>query len=110
MTTTSRLPDWPSRVLAIAGVALLLYGAENLLEWHAGWAILSDLPFLPHRLHYDTAWAFMLCGVALFAVVAGAGAGAMVCALAAMAIGAARWLQQLFPALDIPIHPLLGSP
>src|SRR5262245_9905903 len=110
MTTTSRLPDWPSRVLAIVGFALLLYGAENLLEWHAGWAILSDLPFLPHRLHYDTAWAFMLCGVALFAVVADAGAGAMVCALAAMAIGAARWLQQLFPALDIPIHPLLGSP
>ena len=108
--TMFRLPDWPSRVLAIVGFALLLYGAENLLEWHVGRAILSELPFLPHRLHYDTAWAFALCGVALFAVAAGAGLCATTCALAAMAIGVARWLQHLFPALDIPIHPLLGNP
>lgn len=104
-----RLPDWPSRVLAIAGFALVLFGAGNLLEWHAGIAILSKLP-LPYPLHYDTAWAFALCGLALFAFVAGARPGAMMCALAAMAIGIARWLQQLFPTLDIPIHPLLGGP
>lgn len=106
----SRLPDWPSRVLAMVGFALLLYGAGNLLEWHAGTALLPELPFLSFRLHYDTAWAFALCGLALFAVVAGAGLGAMICALGAMAIGMARWLQQLFPALDIPIHPLLRNP
>src|SRR5262245_38300077 len=90
--TKFRLPDWPSRVLAIAGFALVAYGAESLLEWHAGIAVLSELPFVPYRLHYDTAWAFLLCGLALLAVVADASLGALACALAAMAIGMARWL------------------
>lgn len=109
MIAAPLLADWQSRVLAAAGFALVLYGGEALLEWHTGASLLPDWPFLPYRVHYDTAWAFVLCGLALFAVIGRATAAVAACALAAMLMGIARWLAELFPALGISVHPLLGG-
>jgi PAS domain S-box-containing protein len=109
MTPTSPLADWPPRALALAGCGLVLYAGEALLEWHSGATILPDWPVLPYRVHYDTAWAFVFCGLALFAVVAGTRAVVGACAAAAMLIGVARGLADVFPFLQIPTHPLLGG-
>jgi PAS domain S-box-containing protein len=106
---TPRLADWPARILVVAGFGLVLYGGETLLEWHTGATLLPDWPFLPYRAHYDTAWAFVLIGLALFAIIGGSTAAVATCAIAVMLIGAARWLEELFPALEIPTRPLLGG-
>ena len=109
MSPTPFLADWPTRVLAAASCGLLLYAGEALLEWHTGMSVLPEWPFLPYRVHYDTAWALVLCGLALLAVISGARGAVAACAAAAMLIGAARWLAEVFPDLGIPTHPLLGG-
>src|SRR5262245_9043316 len=108
MIATPFWADWPPRLLALAGFALALYGGEALLEWHTGATVLPDLPFLPYRVHYDTSWAFLLCGLALFGVIGGAAWAVAIGASAAMLIGALRWIAEVFPALDVRGHPLLG--
>jgi PAS domain S-box-containing protein len=109
MIPLPKLADWPARALAAAGFLLLLYGGEALLEWHTGSTLIPEPAFLPYRAHYDTAWAFVLCALALFAVIARAALGVAACALAVMLFGAARLLQELFPALGIPLHPMVGG-
>ena len=109
MIATPPLADWPARVLLLGGCGLVLYGGEALLEWHMRANLLPDWPFLPYRVHYDTAWVFLLLGLALFAIIGGSRSGVAACAISALLIGAARWLEELFPVLEIPTHPLLGG-
>lgn len=92
-----------------SGAALVLFSGIWLLEWHAGTTIVPELPFLPYRFHYDTAWAFALAGIALAAFAAGARPAVSACALVVMLIGAMRCLEQLVPGFDVGIYPLLAN-
>lgn len=96
--------------LLICGLALFLFGGHALVAWHGWQSLLPDFLWMTSLIQYDSAWAFVLCGVGLMAFRSRSPIVVALCSGAAMLIGLARLLDYFIPGMAFSVTPVLVHP
>lgn len=101
--------DW-GICLLICGLSLLLFGGHALVAWHGWQFLLPGFLWMTSQIQYDSAWAFVLCGMALIAFRGRAPIAVAMCAGGTMLIGLTRLLDYFIPGLTFSVSPILANP
>lgn len=100
-----RALPWAAFFLVLLGLAVAAVGLWRVVAWHR----LAAPPSGFEELQYDSAWAFVFCGVALAAHASRLSGLGRWCAVVPVLLAGTRLVAYLAPGW-IDVHPLAGNP